>query len=627
VLVLSLLESTMILRSLFAVIAATTSASIFSPAFAAIEKLNFAPASPIIQAEQKVITSADQLPRRSYQIPKLPSELIEAPKSEMDTVIAALDKDLAADLAEFDIRDRATRTGMIGVRAQIAIYRGDFAKAVAYIRDIRSQQEKPADKLMSGVSSEIIFAARLNGGSEDAQRATVKTEIAKAWGAMPWDIVGDSMKGAKSNMELMSKNVTLGAIKSGLDPAVTNLKFNVPAGIISTIVSVRNSFDHTLLFRDDMVAVLQNIIDKNQVAKVDLWTQRLVTIPASAKATPVVIGIWDSGTDVDLFKVASNRGIAFDKDAKPVTPLVRPMGAAEPRMASLKQYMKGSLDLRAAIDSPDARALKQRIGTLKQDEVRQFQEDLAALGMWAHGTHVAGIAVEGNPFARITAVAMHWDNSVLPTLPTEESANKTAAAYTAAVENFKKAGARVVNMSWRYGSTAYEGSLAFHNVGKNAEERKVLALKLFEIEKNALYAAIKNAPEILFVAGSGNEDNSADFAQYIPAGFELPNLITAGAVDQAGMETGFSTFGKTVVVHANGFEVNSFIPGGEKLKFSGTSMASPQVANLAGKLFALKPTLTPVEVKAFILKGAERQGRVNLISPKATLAAAGASGF
>jgi hypothetical protein len=614
------------IAALVGIMLATSAVSTSAAAAEALAPFDLAPPLPTIQAERKVITSADQLPRRSYQIAKLPSELIEAPKAEMEAVIAALDKDLAADLADFDIRDRATRTGMIGARAQIAIYRGDFAKAVAYFRDIRSQQEKPADKLMSGVSSEIIFAARLNGGSEDAQRAAVKTETAKAWGAMPWDVVGDSMKGAKSSMELMSKNVTLGAIKSSLDPAVTNLKFNVPAGIISTIVSVRNSVDHTLLFRDDMVAVLQSIIDKNQVAKVDIWTQRLVTLPASAKATPVVIGIWDSGTDVDLFKVAANRGIAFDKDAKPTTPLVRPMGAAEPRMASLKQYMKGSLDLRAAIDSPDARALKQRIGTLKQDEVRQFQEDLAALGMWAHGTHVAGIAVEGNPFARVTAVAMHWDNSVLPALPTEESAKRTAAAYTAAVENFKKAGARVVNMSWRYGSTAYEGSLAFHNVGKNAEERKLLALKLFEIEKTALYAAIKNAPEILFVAGSGNEDNSADFAQYIPAGFELPNLITAGAVDQAGTETGFSSFGKTVVVHANGFEVNSFIPGGEKLKFSGTSMASPQVANLAGKLFAMKPTLTPVEVKALILNGAERQGRVNLINPKATLAAVGVSG-
>jgi len=211
----------------------------------------------------------------------------------------------------------------------------------------------------------------------------------------------------------MSKNVTIGSIKSGLDPAVTNLKFNVPAGVVTSIVSVRNAFDHTLPFRDDIVAVLQNIIDKNQVAKVDIWSERLVNLPESAKGKPVVIGIWDSGTDVDLFKPAAMRGIAFDKDANPTTPLVRPMGEASSRMASLKQYMKGSLDLRAAIDSADARALKQRIGTLKQDEVKQFQEDISALGMWAHGTHVAGVAVEGNPFARVTAVAMHWDNAVI----------------------------------------------------------------------------------------------------------------------------------------------------------------------------------------------------------------------
>lgn len=579
--------------------------------------------TPIVQAERKVITSADQLPRRSYQISKLPSELIEAPKSELEAVITALDRDIAADLAAFDIRDRATRTGMIGTRAQIAIYRGDFAKAIEYLRDIRSQQEKESDKLMSGVSAEIIFGARMKGGSEDAQKAAVRAAAAEAWGKMPWTVVGVAMKNAKSSMELMSKNVTIGAIKSGVDPAATNLKFNVPAGVITTIVGVRNSFDHTLPFRDDLVAVLQNIIDKNQVAQTDIWTERLVALPESAKAKPVVIGVWDSGTDVDLFKTASIRGIAFDKDAKPTTALVRPMGEASTRMTSLKQYMKGSLDLRAAIDSPEARVLKQRIATLKQEEVKQFQEDLSALGMWAHGTHVAGIAVDGNPFARVTAVAMHWDNAFNPALPTEEMSKRTAAAYTAAVESFKKAGARVVNMSWRYGSTAYEGALAFHNVGKNAEERKAIALKLFEIEKTALYNAIKNAPEILFVAGSGNEDNSADFAQYIPAGFELPNLITVGAVDQSGTETGFSTFGRTVVVHANGFEVNSFIPGGEKLKFSGTSMASPQVANLAGKLFALKPDLTPTQVKAMILQGAERKGRVNLIDPKLTLKQAG----
>jgi subtilisin family serine protease len=165
--------------------------------------------------------------------------------------------------------------------------------------------------------------------------------------------------------------------------------------------------------------------------------------------------------------------------------------------------------------------------------------------------------------------------------------------------------------------------LAFHGVGKDGEDRKKLAQRLFEIERDARKAAFLAAPEILFVAGAGNEDNSADFVEYIPAGFELPNLITAGAVDRAGEETSFSTFGKTVVVHANGFEVDSVIPGGDRLKLSGTSMAAPQVTNLAAKLFALDPKLSATQVKTMILAGAERTGRVNLINPKATIARLG----
>ncbi len=128
------------------------------------------------------------------------------------------------------------------------------------------------------------------------------------------------------------------------------------------------------------------------------------------------------------------------------------------------------------------------------------------------------------------------------------------------------------------------------------------------------------------MAGSGNEDNSADFQDYIPAGLTLPNLITAGAVDKAGDETSFSTFGKTVVVHANGFEVESVIPGGDKVKFSGTSMAAPQVTNLAAKLFALNPKLSAVDAKTLILDNADKRGRVNLIDPQRTIKAAATAG-
>jgi subtilisin family serine protease len=45
-------------------------------------------------------------------------------------------------------------------------------------------------------------------------------------------------------------------------------------------------------------------------------------------------------------------------------------------------------------------------------------------------------------------------------------------------------------------------------------------------------------------------------------------------------------------------------------------MASPQVANLAAKLFALKPELTVAQVRQAIVDSAERKGRVNLVHPR-----------
>ena len=73
---------------------------------------------------------------------------------------------------------------------------------------------------------------------------------------------------------------------------------------------------------------------------------------------------------------------------------------------------------------------------------------------------------------------------------------------------------------------------------------------------------------------------------------------------------------------ANGYEVESSVPGGEKMKLSGTSMASPNVANLAAKLFALDPNLTPQQVIDLIRKTSTttEDGRRHLINPKAAVA-------
>jgi len=89
-----------------------------------------------------------------------------------------------------------------------------------------------------------------------------------------------------------------------------------------------------------------------------------------------------------------------------------------------------------------------------------------------------------------------------------------------------------------------------------------------------------------------------------------------------GKETDFTSYGDTVAVYADGYEVESYVPGGSRIKKLGTSMASPNVANLAAKLIALDPSLTPVQVIELIKKGAtaSEDGRLHLINAKASVA-------
>lgn len=579
--------------------------------------------TPSAAPAKKKITRADELPRRVYALPRLPSELLDAPLAELRPLADAIERDLAGDLAAFDIEDRSTLENMTSARMVAAIIRGDYAQGAQTAAALRKLADKPANQLTNGVVIETVSRTRAAGGDLAAQKARVRDELARAFGAMPWSVVEANVRQAKGQYEVMNPALVRGSFQSSLDTLARNNNLQVPTGAVVAILGARAQIEHVLPFRDDIVGVLAGLIDRNTVARPDVWTSRLVELPTNAKARPVVVGIWDSGLDPAQFRMVPTGGVAFDADMNPAPDLLRPLGELAPRWPQLRTYVKGAFDNQSALDTPEARAFKQRLAQMKAEEVRDFQEAMAASGMYVHGTHVGGIAVAGNPFAQVYAVSMHWSHLAVPPKPSPERSRRTAAAYREAVAGLKAAGARVVNMSWRYGPGAYEGALAFHGIGKDAEERKKLARELFQVERDALEQAIASAPDILFVAGAGNEDNDAGFVEYIPAGLQLPNLITAGAVDQAGDETNFSSFGKTVVVHANGKEVDSLFPGGDRARLSGTSMAAPQVTNLAAKLIALDPSLTPARVKELILKGADRSGRVVLINPKATLALAG----
>jgi subtilisin family serine protease len=235
-----------------------------------------------------------------------------------------------------------------------------------------------------------------------------------------------------------------------------------------------------------------------------------------------------------------------------------------------------------------------------------------------HGTHVAGIASRGNPAARLVVARFNDQLPDLPFQPTPEWAHRLAADFLQMSDYFRTRNVRVVNMSWGDDPQEFEMWLSKTGGPSDPAERKRWATEIYAIWHDAIENAIKNAPNTLFVCAAGNSDSDASFLQDVPAGLRLPNLLAVGAVNQAGDETSFTSYGPTVVVDADGYEVDSYVPGGARVKLSGTSMASPNVTNLAAKLFALDPSLTPAQAIELIKAGATttEDGRRHLIDPK-----------
>ncbi len=602
--------------------------------------LGLAPA----HAEKPRITSQDQLPRFNYPLKGKVTDVVST-DAGYDLLAPAVRKDLEKLINDYDIADKATLQGILSVLMAMDVHESKYDAALAKIAQIRGLEDKPAAKLTIGLLAESFIKTRRSGdfASEAAFQAAFEKNYAAALATLPWEVVADNIKSAKGSAEITSAALILGSLESSLQPGVDKTG-TVSGDVANTLVSARTNVAHFLPLKAQRVAALTAYVQAHNKAKTDIWAARNFDLPGSPQLHPVNVAIWDSGVDMAVFPAAlrwtnpadpadgvdndhngytdDTHGIAYDTKSNRVKELLMPLDAAQlAQYPTMRNHTKGLLDLQASIDSVEAGDLKKHLSSLKADQTKGFIENLNLFGNFTHGTHVAGIAAAGNPAARVMAVRITFDHRLIPDVPTREQAEKDAAAAREMIDYLKQTGVRVVNMSWGGTPKGIEAAFEANGAGGTPEERRKTSREYFQLFRDAMTEGIKSAPGILFVAAAGNSDSDATFDETVPSGIDLPNILTVGAVDQAGEETSFTSFGANVDVHANGFEVESYLPGGDRMKYSGTSMAAPNVANLAAKLLAVDPRLTVAQVIDLIKQGAERSkdGRINLIHPQRSL--------
>jgi hypothetical protein len=204
---------------------------------------------------------------------------------------------------------------------------------------------------------------------------------------------------------------------------------------------------------------LKSYIALHNVVKPDIWAAREVTLTKDQKLTPVLVAIWDSGIDVSLFPdqlftdpnptASGTHGLAFDDQGGPSKTWLYPLTAEQQKeYPDFRGQIKGFLDLQNGIDSSDAEAMQKKFTTLSPDQLHQMFELDKVVGFYIHGTHCAGIAVRGNPAARLVVARFNDQLADFPFPPTAEWAHQLGAAFQQMSDYFRTRNVRVVNMSW-----------------------------------------------------------------------------------------------------------------------------------------------------------------------------------
>jgi len=194
----------------------------------------------------------------------------------------------------------------------------------------------------------------------------------------------------------------------------------------------------------------------------------------------------------------------------------------------------------------------------------------------SHGTHCAGtIAGVGNNGQGVTGVMQ--EAQIMAVKIFADSGSTNAAAIIRGINYATQMGARITSNSWG-GGAANQG----------------------------IFDAFNSSPA-LHIMAAGNSSGNNDTRPHYPSNYELPNNVAVAASDRNDNKASFSCYGeKSVDIAAPGRDIYSTVNGGGYASKSGTSMATPHVAGVAGLVASAFPDASNEEIMARLYEGSDK---------------------
>jgi cell wall-associated protease len=256
----------------------------------------------------------------------------------------------------------------------------------------------------------------------------------------------------------------------------------------------------------------------------------------------------------------------------------------------------------------------------KKDDA-EFLKEMQKFGNFIHGTHVSGITTTNSTAAKIVGLKL------IPTetpgqglsVPRDEKGNPMVSLMLSMLAQrqgqllvktgkyAKAVGARVANGSFGTSVDAVKpvvAQLVKSITGAEPSDAEAQAYAI-EFVQNMIKEGknfVGASPQTLFVFAAGNDGKNNDSLPVSPANVKSDNSIAVAATLGNEKLASFSNYGASnVEVAAPGVTIHASIPGNQYIDLSGTSMAAPNVTNIAAKVQEANPALNPAGVKSILM--------------------------